>query len=379
VPQGREVRATLGCLDRVLNPSPAASENVDRASSGESPTPLRPSHFAGWAWRCGKRSLTTAIIGGSIRWALLIVAILLSAACGDHPATASAADPTLSPHVLAEARTFRETVGLRSDDAWMTLVAKDPSSQEDRRLFGVPLLPSEVAEMMARTKAYTDAGPVILDYARTVPDDWFGSYIDQERGGLIVAEFLRNTEQHRAALEQLLPPTARWEVRQVDQRTLDRIAFVERVKTDSAWFATIDAELLDVVTNPVDGGIVELTYIAARRDLDPVILDHYGDPEWLRVERAGGPPWRGPVGTLVVKAVDMLGQPVPDLTCSVGGGDTALLTDRDGTCRYDRVAAVDYHVQLRAGIEESTHVVGSADVHVKPNESTLLTMVVLGR
>jgi hypothetical protein len=288
------------------------------------------------------------------------------------------ADPTPSPQESAEARTFREAFGLRSDALWISMVARNPSSQDGSRQFGVPLLPSEVAEILDRTDAYTDAGPVILDYARTVPDDWFGSYIDQDRGGIIVGEFFRKLEEHRAALERLLPTSARWEVRQVDQRTLDRIAFVDRVKADRAWLASIDVELLDVVTNPLYGGIVELTYIAARRDLDPVILDHYGAPEWLRVERAGGPPWTGPVGTLVVKAVDMLGQAVPGLTCSVGGGDTALLTDRDGTCRYDRVAAVDYHVQLRAGIEESTHIVGAADVHVKPNESTLLTIVVLG-
>lgn len=227
---------------------------------------------------------------------------------------------------------------------------------------------------MARTTAYTDAGPVILDYARTVPDDWFGSYIDQQRGGIIVAEFFRNTDQHRAALERLLPPSARWEVREVDQPTLDRIAFVEHVKADRAWLASIEAKLLDVVTNPMDGGIVELTYIAARRDLDPMILDHYGPPEWLRVERAGGPPWTGPVGKLVVKAVDILGRPVPDLTCRLGNPPRS--TDKNGICRYVDVAAIDHHVELLAEIEESTHLVGSATVTVVPSRSTSVTIVV---
>ncbi len=256
----------------------------------------------------------------------------------------------------------------------MVHVANDPSSQASLSQFGVRLLPSEVDEMMARTNAYTDAGPLILDYAGTVPDDWFGSYIDQQRGGIIVAEFFRNTDRHRAALERLLPPSARWEVREVDQRTLDRIALVERVSADRAWLASIDVELLDVVTNPMDGGIVELTYIAARRDLDGMILDHYGAPEWLRVERAGGPPWTGPVGELVVRAVDIIGRPVPGLTCSLGNPPRS--TDEDGICRYDNLAAIDYRVELLAGIEELTHVVGSATVTVVANRSTSVTIVV---
>lgn len=300
--------------------------------------------------------------------------MLLNAGCGDQPAAPSLTASTPSSAEITEARRFRETFGLRADQSWIIQVANDPSSEASLSQFGVRLLPSEVDEMMARTNAYTDAGPVILDYARRVPDDWFGSYIDQQRGGIIVAEFFRNTDQHRAALEELLPPSARWEVRQVDQQTLDRIAFVERVKADRAWFASIDAELLDVVTNPMDGGIVELTYLAARRDLSPVILDHYGAPEWLRVERAGGPPWRGPVGNLVVKAVDVFGQPVPGLTCGLGNPPRS--TDREGICRYQNLAAIDYHVELWAGIEASRHVVGSTDVTVKPNQSTSITIFV---
>jgi hypothetical protein len=301
--------------------------------------------------------------------------MMLGAACGDRQAP-SVAVSTLMPVEMAEARRFRETFGLRADDAWIAMVANDPSSQESIEQFGVRLLPSELGEMIARTRASTEAGPIILDYAATVPEDWYGSYIDQERGGIIVAEFLRNTVNHREALARLLPPSARWEVRQVDERTLDMSAFVARVKADRAWFTTIDAEQLDVGTNPLYGGIVELTYLARSRDLDPVILDHYGAPEWLRVERAGGPPWTGPVGDLVIKAVDPGGNPVPKLICNLGAGDAALSTDRAGICRFKDLAAVGYRIELLAGIEESTHVAGSATVIMKPNESTTVTIVV---
>jgi hypothetical protein len=159
-----------------------------------------------------------------VLWAMLIVLVISVGACGDRPVTPSVAVTTPSPAEMEEARRFRETFGLRADDAWISMVASDPSSQESVEQFGVPLLPSELTEMIERTTA--SAGPIILDYARTVPDDWYGSYIDQQRGGVIVAQFFRNTDRHRAALALLLPPSARWEVRQVDQRTLDMIAFV---------------------------------------------------------------------------------------------------------------------------------------------------------
>jgi hypothetical protein len=297
------------------------------------------------------------------------------AACGDRAVLPSVAVATPSASDFAQARKFRETFGLRADDAWIATVASDPSSKDSLVQFGVPLLPSEAAEMVARTRASTNAAPIILDYAGTVPDDWYGSYIDQQRGGVIVAQFFRNTDHHRAALAQLLPPSARWEVRQVDQRTLDMIAFVTRVKADHAWFATIDAELLDAVTNPLYGGIVELTYLSTRRDLDPVILDHYDAPEWLRVERAGGPPWTGPTGDLVVTAVDAAGTPVPDLICNLGGGEGSPATDREGICRFSDLAAVNYRIDLRASGAPS-YVAGSADVIVVPNRTNRVKIIV---
>jgi hypothetical protein len=299
---------------------------------------------------------------------------MLVGGCGQGPPPPSVPPSTPSAERLADARRFRESFGLQTDDAWIVTVALDPSSQAGIEQFGVPLLPAELEALIARTQASTDVAQVILDYGRTVPEDWYGSYIDQQRGGIVVAQFFRDGDHHREVLARLLPPSARWEVHVVDQRTMDMIAFVAQVKADGAWFETVDAELLDVVVSPLDGGHVELTYIAAARDLDPVIRLHFGDPAWLRVERAGGLPWTGPVGDLIIKAVDAGGRPVSGLTC--GLGNPPLTTDRDGTCRYQDLAAVRYHVELRAGIEEPRGVVGAADVIVAPNRSTTLTILV---
>ncbi len=322
---------------------------------------------------------------GSLRLTLLSAAMAVASGCGVPPATPAVPIPTveatavasLAPAQFAESRKFRETLGLRADDLWISIVSADPSSQEGTKMFDVPLMPWELRQLLARESTAVDAGAVIIEYGLTVPDDWHGSYIDQKRGAIVVAEFYRNADRHRAAIARLLSPAARWEVREVDPLVLDQIAFVERVKDERAWFETIDAELLDVVTNPMDGGIVELTYKAVRRDLDVAIREHFGGPDWLRVDWAGAPPWTGPLGDLVILAVDAQGRPVPGLLCSFGEG-TGLVTAPDGTCRYPGAAATETTVRLMGGIdsEGSSYVAGSATFTVVANRLTSVRIVV---
>lgn len=317
---------------------------------------------------------------GVLRLSVFIAVVLMAAGCGAPPVPSTLppsaiAAPPLSPEQFATFKKFRETFGLRADDSWIVMVSTSQSSREGVELFGVPLLPWEVERAMARTTTSRHAASIITEYGSTVPDDWHGSYIDQDRGGIIIVELYRNADVHRAALARLLPAAARFEVHEVDRRILDQIAFVERVKGDRAWFKTIDAELLDVITNPMDGGIVELTYLAERRDLDTLIIEHFGAPDWLRVERAGAPAWTGPVGDLVIQAVDQEGRPVSGLLCSLGAG-TGLATGPDGTCRYPRAAATDGFVELLGESEGATYVAGSAKFSVVANSVTVVRIEV---
>lgn len=163
-------------------------------------------------------------------------------------------------------------------------------------------------------------------------------------------------------------------MRTVDQHTLDLEALVAKVKADRDWFLTIDAELLDVLASPLDGGIVELSYTSASQHLDQLIRDRYGAPELLLVERAGGPPWTGPVGDLVIRVTYPDGRPGIGLSCVVGGGDP-LLTRGDGTCRFEGVAALAYRIEIWSGVEEQRRVVGSALVTVAADQTTSVNVV----
>lgn len=313
-----------------------------------------------------------------------LVTILVVAGCADSsgrtpsgpsPATETTATSTLTPAQVAESREFRETYGIRADDRWISIVSADPSSQEGVDMFGVPLLPWELDNLLARNSAAVEVGQVVAEYGMTVPEDWHGSYIDPSAGSTVVVEVYRNVDVHRAALGRLLSPAALWEVREVAPRILEQIAFVERVRSEEGWFDTVDARLLHVGTNSMDGGIVELTYISMRRDLDVEIRAHFAAPEWVRIDWAGEPPWDGPVGDLVILAVDGQGRPVPGLMCAPGDGDgVGLVTAPDGSCRYPGAPARETRVRLIGGIDSEghTYVAGEATFLVVANDLTVI-------
>lgn len=318
------------------------------------------------------------------RWLRLVSVAVIAAAitsCGTQPPSTSAPSsvtlplPTLTIGELDEARRFRETFGLRADGLWISLVAADPSNRASLEFFDVLVTPSELAELRNRTSRAVDVGVIIGEYGLTVPDDWHSSYIDQ-RTSTVMVEVYRNEALHRAELSKLLSPLARWKVVVVDPVIYEQIALVDRIKGDHAWFATIDAELMDVVTSTRDGGIVELTYRSERMDLAPLIRERYGDHDWFYVEWAGYPRWTGPVGDLVILAIDPDGRPVSGLFCKLGAGDTGLVTDAAGACRYAEVPAKEHRITLRGGGEGERYTAGSATFTAIADQVTTVRVVV---
>jgi hypothetical protein len=73
---------------------------------------------------------TPKMLSANLATAVLLAGVVIAATgCGDRPAPPSVAVSTPSPAEIAESRRFRESFGLRSDDAWIYSVAIDPASQ----------------------------------------------------------------------------------------------------------------------------------------------------------------------------------------------------------------------------------------------------------
>ena len=91
--------------------------------------------------------------------------------------------PPLSEAELRRSILFRGAFGLRSDVSWIMAVAADAASERGATDFGVPLLPEEIKDLLRRTHATPEIVDVILDYSRTIPDDWIGLKTDPKPGG----------------------------------------------------------------------------------------------------------------------------------------------------------------------------------------------------
>jgi hypothetical protein len=319
----------------------------------------------------------------------LVVALLALAltGCAGEPVSSPTATPrtTVAPATTQEpteepfgsrddddARAFRERFGLRADLTWIAAVAADPAGEPGMLEFGVPLLPFEVADLRGRVASSHLATPIIGAYAVSVPDDWYGSYIDQQRGGLIVIQVYRGVERHRAALARMLPARVLWEVRLVDDHILEMEALAEVIQDEREWFATIGAELLDVYVNaPLDGGIVELTYLSDRRDLAPLIQERFGPHDWLVVDWAGVPMGgRGTEGDLIVGVMNRWGAPVIGAPCHLG--DLRDTTDVEGQCIFVEIVAEPYRLLVLSGPEPDSTAIVDREVEVVPGLLTRL-------
>ena len=230
---------------------------------------------------------------------LLLVAL---GACSPLPSPSGAAAsptaeaslaPAMSADDLAKSIRFRTAFGLRADAGWIQSVAADPRSADGTSMYGVPLSADEVADLVARIGASKDIAPVIQQYGSTVPDDWAGLFIDQEQGGIVVARFRANVDEHRRALSALLPADAGFEVRPTHWTEAELEAFIDVVTEDADWFPTIGTRLytaeIDVIDNVVDVRFTGIDPSAAGE-----IEAHFGDPPWLRAVWDGPPPWGAP-------------------------------------------------------------------------------------
>ena len=136
---------------------------------------------------------------------------------------------------------FRGEFGFPATLADVRAVAADPTSVSEP--FGVPLLPSEIAEMQRRVVGSEVPRIAIAREAERVPGDYCGSYIDQLHGGKVVSMWRANLRVHAVnialetkSLEYLGFESCRYsenELRALSERLLD--------KALEAWMRTIPA------------------------------------------------------------------------------------------------------------------------------------------
>lgn len=164
-----------------------------------------------------------------MRMAAALLLIALTACTGQVPG-ATPQQATLEPTPeatlvlsaeLRDAIRVRENFGLRSDPEYVAAVAADPAARID--LIGIPLLPSEAAEM--RRRMSLEDHELIDAYTAKHRDEFGGLFIDQLGGGVLVVLFTDHVDEHRAAIEGLALPGARVRV--------DRAEFTEDELNDA--------------------------------------------------------------------------------------------------------------------------------------------------
>lgn len=262
-------------------------------------------------------------LGGRSSLALMVCVGLLATlvlGCGDaarslaDPQPSVAATPSPNPWLteanIARAIDFRTSFGLRADEAWVRRVAADPAANPRKSRYGIPLTPSEVAELVARaatTGALTD---VVQAYGVDHPDDFVDVFVDAAQGR-VIAQFAREIERHEAALRKLVAPDAPLDVEAVQYTHEELQVLFDRVVHDG-WLDERGYDLLDAGIN-TRANRVELYVSTADPDAVQTIAAHYDAGPMFEVTTDGIGWTQLPRGTLRGVAVDAHGTPVPAL------------------------------------------------------------------
>lgn len=321
--------------------------------------------------------------------AVQLVAMSLLVAC------AGIADPSGSPQQsvastisssspssgqLAAWAHFREAVGLRNDELWMRYVATHPDAQTE---FPAPLMPFEVADLGRDAASTRQAIGIIRSYGVAFPAEWAGSFVQDGRA---VAAFTGNVAAHRVTLEAMLGGSAILDVREARYSMAELADFASDVAADAHRFEALGARFYDASIDESDN-VVRVRYLApgpeqAAAVVAESILEWYGHPAWLLPRWAGPLPWEGPSGGVVIHVVDPAGAPVTGVYCTVApldprvpNGEALWTTDAGGTCRIDRLATVDYEVEIRREPGDST-LAGRAVVSIAADATVKVTVTV---
>ncbi len=236
-------------------------------------------------------------------------------------------------------------------------MAADPVAQVGIKEFGIPLTPTEFADLMSR-RWDEDLFLQVRGYGLLFPDQFAGAYINLAGSGVVI-EFTDEVDRHRTALSNLVANPALIEVREVEWSLKELEGFEEQVEAERAWFETVGLRFLQA-GHPVDENVVLVDFVGPSEEAASLIESHFGNPTWLKARWLGPPPWSGPRADLIIEIRDAEGRPVPNIRCDVVPQDPRVgfeFTDSlfgtgpAGNCEIRNVPTVVYEVRLHEWVD----------------------------
>lgn len=239
---------------------------------------------------------------------------------------------------LANAIRRRRDYGMRSDLAYVRIVANDPRASADA--YGWPVYPEEFTETQGRYGEDQDVIKVVLPYTTAHADEFGGVYIEEETHSGVVTLWTDHIEALAAAIREAVGPSARVAFGTVRYPEAELRKLQEQISEGlwEKWIANVPASFehvgVDIIASQVVIGIS-----SANPDADRIVAEHYGLGDRLRVESDGTGRALIPWGTVKGRVMGISGREAwqlnlrwtsEDSVGECGGGDMGFGISDEG-------------------------------------------------
>jgi YD repeat-containing protein len=201
-------------------------------------------------------------------------------------------EPT-EEELLEAAVSFRETLGLNSNQGHIELVAEDPSAQAAVVEWGIPLQAAELEIVEDRQQLEDDAAYADA-YVASSPEAsaaYAGSYLDPSTGTLHVG-FTEDAAEHLAAMAATFPQPNRLHVYTAEHTLADLEAVHDAIDADLDELALEGIDVRDV-TLYEDENLVRIGVVSPSAPIEAELLSRYGPAidvvEASEIEEEAGP------------------------------------------------------------------------------------------
>jgi hypothetical protein len=193
-----------------------------------------------------RRILALFVTGAVVAFGSMFSTVAASSANASSTGSTLSDGQATAPALLQlVAERFRSQMGLDSDSSYVAWV----DSHFGKSSFGVPLTPSETADLDGRLQIQRLAGPVKAYVDGPGSGDFGGMFFDQQHDGRLVVQFTRNVDAHRAALDRVFARPDALSVVQVGH-SYAQLTGVQRAL--SATIHTFDASATPILLTYVD-------------------------------------------------------------------------------------------------------------------------------